>query len=159
MTLIEVLVAVVILAVGLLGLAGLQVHGLRNIAVSANHSQAAIITNELVERIHLNRDNFAGELGLGTDAYLSSECPAYGSLNTADVAVQDLCRLVMKDSDGDAIPDIKEDRIGRFKLLSIGECAVADCPAGGFYTITITWDELAGTGDDREVSYTVDFMP
>ena len=53
-TLIEVLVAVVILAIGLLGTAGLQVYGLKNIDIAGNHAQATILAHELAERMHMN---------------------------------------------------------------------------------------------------------
>ncbi|MDT3718949.1 type IV pilus modification protein PilV [Pseudomonas oryzihabitans] len=54
-TLIEVLVAMVILAIGLLGLAGLQ-----TVSVQSNHgayyrSQATILANDMAERMRANR--------------------------------------------------------------------------------------------------------
>ncbi len=54
-TLIEVLVAVVILSVGLLGLAGLQISGLRNNQEAYLRSQATIIAQDILERMRANR--------------------------------------------------------------------------------------------------------
>lgn len=56
-TLVEVLVAVVILSVGLLGLAGMQTRGLR-----ANHSawlrsEATILAYDMLDRMRANREN------------------------------------------------------------------------------------------------------
>ncbi len=50
-TLIEVLVAVVVLSIGLLGLAGLQTTGLRNNQSAYYASQAAIYANDIFERM------------------------------------------------------------------------------------------------------------
>jgi len=55
MTLIEVLVALLVLAIGLLGLAGLQLTGLK-----ANHSaylrsQATLLAQDITERMRVNR--------------------------------------------------------------------------------------------------------
>ncbi len=54
-TLIEVLVAIVILSVGLLGLAGLQVSGLRNNQEAYLRSQATIIAEDVFDRMRANR--------------------------------------------------------------------------------------------------------
>ncbi len=54
-TLIEVLVSMVILSIGLLGLAGLQTTGLRNNQSAYFASQAAIYANDMFERMRANR--------------------------------------------------------------------------------------------------------
>jgi len=54
MTLVEVMIALVILSVGLLGLAGLQVQGLRGTSGSNSRVQAIFIINDMAERIHAN---------------------------------------------------------------------------------------------------------
>ncbi|HEB55105.1 MAG TPA: type IV pilus modification protein PilV, partial [Gammaproteobacteria bacterium] len=54
MTLVEVMIALVILSVGLLGLAGLQIHGLRGTANSNSRVQAVLIASDMVERMHAN---------------------------------------------------------------------------------------------------------
>jgi type IV pilus assembly protein PilV len=53
-TLIEVLVAMLVLAFGLLGLAGVQVISLKNNLSSYNRSQATLLANDLVDRIRSN---------------------------------------------------------------------------------------------------------
>lgn len=54
MTLIEVMVALVILSVGLLGLAGLQIHGLRGTSGANSRVQAVFIVTDMAERMHAN---------------------------------------------------------------------------------------------------------
>jgi type IV pilus modification protein PilV len=53
-TLIEVMVALVIMSIGLLGLASLQLTGISNNSSSEKRTQAAIVTNDLVERMRAN---------------------------------------------------------------------------------------------------------
>lgn len=50
-TLIEVLIATLILAVGLLGLSGMQAMGLRSTVSSYNRSQATQLTYDMIDRI------------------------------------------------------------------------------------------------------------
>lgn len=58
-TLIEVLVTVVILSIGLLGLAGLQVVGLKVNHDSLIRSTASMAASDLMDRIRANRENIA----------------------------------------------------------------------------------------------------
>lgn len=53
-TLIEVLITVVILSIGLLGMAGIQLQGLRGTTSSTTRSQATILANDIAERIRMN---------------------------------------------------------------------------------------------------------
>ena len=56
LSLIEILVTVVILSVGLLGIAGMQAFGMRFNHDSYARSQATMVANELIERMHANPD-------------------------------------------------------------------------------------------------------
>lgn len=72
-SLIEVLVTVVILAFGLLGLAGLQMTGVRNNHTAYQRTQASSLTYEIMDRIRAN------PTGAGANNYLinvSSSLPA-----------------------------------------------------------------------------------
>ena len=53
-TLIEVMVALVILSIGLLGLASLQLTGISSNSSSEKRTQAAIVANDLIERMRAN---------------------------------------------------------------------------------------------------------
>lgn len=57
--LVEVLIAVLILAIGLLGLASMQTNGMRMTNGSMSRSQAVFLANDIVERARANRDNRA----------------------------------------------------------------------------------------------------
>lgn len=54
-TLLEVLVAMVVLSVGLLGLSGLQTSSLRNNHSAFLRSQATLVTNDILDRMRANR--------------------------------------------------------------------------------------------------------
>lgn len=53
-TLIEILIAVIILSIGLLGMAGIQLKGLRGTTNSTLRSQATMFANDIAERAHTN---------------------------------------------------------------------------------------------------------
>lgn len=73
-TLLEVLVAVLVLSIGLLGLAGLQTQGLRNNHSALLRSQATAYAYDAIERMRGNRDQAI--LGTGS---------AYNTTFTASV--------------------------------------------------------------------------
>ncbi len=56
-TLVEVLVALVVLSVGLLGLASLQAQGLSGNADAMLRTQATLYVYDMVERMRINRDD------------------------------------------------------------------------------------------------------
>ncbi len=56
LSLIEILVTVLVLSIGLLGIAGMQAFGMRYNHDSYARSQATTIANELIERMHANPD-------------------------------------------------------------------------------------------------------
>ena len=67
-TLLEVLVALVILSVGLLGLAGLQTTGIRNNHSANLRSQATILAYDITDRIRANKANSAAyAVAIGSD--------------------------------------------------------------------------------------------
>lgn len=65
--LVEVLIAVLILAIGLLGLASMQTNGMRMTNGSMSRSQAVFLANDIVERARANRTNRA-DYALAPDA-------------------------------------------------------------------------------------------
>jgi type IV pilus assembly protein PilV len=62
MTLIEILVAIVVLSIGLLGLAGLQLKGLQVGQGSTYRWQAAILAEDIADRMRADRANALGGL-------------------------------------------------------------------------------------------------
>ena len=93
MTLIEVLVSVLILAIGILGAAAIQLNALKYTDSSAMTSQASFIAYDMMDRIRANVDGNAvanGATNVLANYGLASlaGAPAAGNLN--DARVQDL---------------------------------------------------------------------
>lgn len=79
-TLLEVLIAVMLLAVGLLGLAGLQAVSLRNNHSAYLRSQATMLTYDIIDSMRSNRSAAqAGnyDIAIGTAASTPASTPPY----------------------------------------------------------------------------------
>ncbi len=59
-TLLEVLVALIVLSIGLLGLSGLQTSSLRNNHSAFLRSQATLVNTDIMDRMRVNRDAATG---------------------------------------------------------------------------------------------------
>jgi type IV pilus assembly protein PilV len=129
-SLIEVLVAIVVLSIGLLGLAGLQASGMRVGQSSIHRGQAAQLAYDMVDRIRVNADNADDYVHALSDAIPS--CSAAPS-SSAEVATCDL-------------------RDWRLRLQSLpgGKGAVAI--DGNEVTVVVQWDDTRGAGVLRGTS-------
>lgn len=119
LTLIEVLVTMVLLGVGLLGLAGLQLRGMQVNQGSTFRSQAAILAEDLIDRMRADPATAAAQ---GYDGqWLAGVGPPTGAAPSAVQMASDW----------------------PFRLATLpGGCAVVDTT--GFkpaVKITITWDD------------------
>ncbi len=85
---IEVLVAVVILAIGLLGLAAMQVTASRTTTQSAQKTQAILLAEDMIERIRANR-GAAGSYD-GVTVGSGDSCVTDFSPSSSDVATNDI---------------------------------------------------------------------
>ena len=90
-TLLEVLVAMVVLSIGLLGLSGLQTSGLRSNHSAFLRSQATIITNDILDRMRANRARaVAGSYNLAYGAPPTGSITCTTSCSATQVAQMDL---------------------------------------------------------------------
>ena len=134
MSLIEVLVAVLVLAVDLLGVAAMQALALRGGQGSLESSQAVMSANSIIEAMRANRANAASYVYNGTAA-----CGAVPGAGTS-LAGNDLNNWVtqLKATIGTGVGD----------TTTCGSISVA----GGIYTVTVQWDDRrAGGGQTRTV--------
>ncbi|MBV8208894.1 MAG: type IV pilus modification protein PilV [Burkholderiaceae bacterium] len=127
MTLIEILVAIVVLSVGLLGLAGLQLKGLQVNQGSVYRWQASILAEDMADRLRADRVNAINGLYSGT--YSANTAPAGTALPATEWA----------------------DRLAQLPQAAATVAvvaAVAPAPPGLFVgTITVSWtDTRAATG-------------
>lgn len=143
-TMVESLVALVVLSVGMLGIAGLYISSLKAERSALVRTQAVALATDLSDRIRANRD------GLGNYA-----TAGYGTkgpqINTACVG-------------GDCTPDaLAQDDLGRWRdsikrLMpgnSVGSVTFDSAPTPNVYTITIAWRE-SGETQDSTVTMTVE---
>ena len=148
-TLIEVLIAVVVLAIGLLGLAGLQTSALTNTSISYQYTQAAILAQGMAERMRANRSavvSSASPYALAANGTppVSKNCNA-AACTSAELAAWDLATWYATinpsydpNSTNTNIPK------GPRGLLPGGKasvvCSDASCTPTSIWMITIYWD-------------------
>jgi type IV pilus assembly protein PilV len=128
-TLIEVLVTVIVLAIGLLGLAGLQLGGLRYSYSAYQRSQATIMANDIIDRMRAN-PTVAGSgsynISIGTTPATKSCTGTSSNCTAAEMAAADLYEW--KQSLADVLP--------------AGDGSIVN--NGGTFTVTIQWDDTRG---------------
>ena len=140
-TLIEVLVAGLVLSVGVLGVAGLQVTSLKNLQSSQSYGIAAMLANDIADRMWVNREDV---LETDADAYNHSTMPEDtppdcigGTCTPAEIAQFDIVdwqqQILGYALDGDTdIPG----------LLPAGSGTIEDHPTlANAYLITLRWDD------------------
>jgi type IV pilus assembly protein PilV len=138
--LLEVLITVVILAIGLLGLAGLQATSLNFNQNAYYRSQATILSYDMVDRIRANRPTAANYLTtfMTPDAAAVKPACLAAGCSAATMAENDLAEW-----DG-ALEAILPAGTGSITL------------AGGTYLLTVSWSE---TRDNSTTSFQVGFLP
>jgi type IV pilus assembly protein PilV len=145
-TLLEVMVALLILSVGLLGLAGLQIAGLRSNQNSYYRLQATLLAQDLSERMRANL------VGVGLGAYDAASTGANDvDCTRADCTPEQMARYDLAQWQAD---------IARQLPGGVGEiCKGAPACGGGTaaYTVTIRWDEKRSGTPDR--AFATSFLP
>lgn len=132
-TLIEVMIAVLVLGVGLLGFALLQVNSLR-MSQSANYrTQATNLATELLDQMRSNRLSaaaFAAQATFAKGSRSGNPCaPATGSQNVSAMAELWKCQVVR----------------------ALGDNAGATVTyQGNVVQVTLVWGERTQAGDDPE---------
>ena len=88
-TLLEVLVAIAVLSIGLLGLAGLQAASLRNNQSAALRTQASHLAYDMADRMRANAQAVADGAYDGAQATAHGDCTGAGGCNSQDLAEND----------------------------------------------------------------------
>lgn len=88
MGLIEVLVALLLLSVALLGLGILQINTMQHQRSSYNNTMAQLLALNMAERVHANLDGLASYAGQSTNAAPTSGC--MDNCSPQELAAQDL---------------------------------------------------------------------
>ncbi len=120
-TLLEVLVAMLILAIGVLGIGALQLKGLRYSTDSAFRSQISVLAYSISDRMRMNRRNAAD----------------YASTHTVATTAPAGCNQAMA---ADAVNDLICWRTQVFNALPPGSRANI-AQNGNLYTVTLAWTD------------------
>lgn len=129
-TLLEVLVAIVVLSIGLLGLAGLMASSLKNSHSAYQRTQATWLAYDALDRMRANRQvALAGGYNLALGAAPGGSDLAAGDLSEWDTALAD--------------------------TLPAGDGSIA-VAAGGAVKVIVQWNDTRGTGGIAAEQFIVD---
>lgn len=152
-TLLEVMIALVIFSIGLLGLAGLQAGGLRSNTAAQYRTIATIQAYDMADRIRANPRGVSN----GDYNALDDTSPATGNCVTATCNATQMATF-----------DYYEWEKSTQNALPGGHGTVSGAGAGSQFTITVMWDEertgVTGTGCSGDPTvdlkcYTMIFEP
>ena len=146
--LIEVLVAVFILAIGILGAGAMQTMGLQANQGAATRAQAMLLAGDMMDRIRANRDAIDSYIDITTeDSKTLSRPTCLGTTNgcaAAEIATADIVDWV--------------DRIERDNLLPGAHGEIERIGTTDDIRVTITWGETSWTDGERgltDMSYDI----
>ena len=160
-SLVEVMVALIIICVGLLGIAKLQALMLSNTGTSRMRSLAALEASSIAATMHADRDYWAGTAPATTTTV--NDTAANEGVTSSDPTLQTTpdCRYGKADAPCTwpklAAYDLHNWMTDMFLTLP-GSTSVIACPTPTTgvmsCTITITWQENTGTANTQEATNT-----
>jgi type IV pilus assembly protein PilV len=125
-TLMEILIALLILAIGLLGMAGLQVTGLRNSMSSGMRTEATFLAEDMADRMRSNMDGVTAG--------------SYNALDTASLPTDPGCI-----ASGCTISELAAHDINEWATLVAalpgGRAQVTNAPGNNVFRIRVMWDD------------------
>jgi type IV pilus assembly protein PilV len=146
-SIVEALVALVVLSVGMLGIAALYVESLRAGRSAVYHTQAVNLAADMADRIRANRNAGAAAWQLPANGAPTPQGCVNGGVNCnpGQLAQDDQARWLLAiqnqlPGDGAATPD--------------GTIAVNTLAVPNQYTITVTWSEPG----NEQLSYTLNMQ-
>ncbi|MFT3907235.1 MAG: type IV pilus modification protein PilV [Steroidobacteraceae bacterium] len=147
-SIVEVLVALVVLSVGMLGIAGLYVITLRSSGSAIYRTQAVALAADMADRIRANRNATTSYAG-AADSSGSCEGSSAGSCSAAAMAASDL--YVWRQAIASTLP-------GSSGLANSGGtitvAADATYTSLYLYTITVSWNDPSDATSDSSGTLT-----
>lgn len=131
-TLLEVLVAMLVLSIGLLGLAGLMAANMRNNHSAYHRSQATWLAYDLIDRIRVNRAN----------ALLEQYDIAFAAPTSSSTGIAKI--------------DIDGWKATLARALPVGDGFVDVVPATRAVSVIIRWDDSRGTSGSNAQEFRMD---
>lgn len=129
-SLLEVMIAVLVLGIGVLGVAGLQSSALRNTMSAQERTLLTVMVSELSEQITANEQALARNTNALPRADFVGDCNAPGAAIAAWV---NNVRQIVSDS---ACPTVQQDIVARL------------------FTISMVWDDSRGTAGSEQTVMT-----
>lgn len=133
-TLLEVLVAILVLSIGLLGLAGLMASSIRNNHSAYQRTQATWLAYDMIDRMRVNRAN------------------AITSANNYNIAIG----TASSSSSGLAGTDVTGWKTTLANALPAGDGSVAVDSTSRAVTVIVQWNDSRGTGGNNAQQLRVD---
>jgi len=134
MTLIEVLVTILILSIGLLGMAGLQSRLQMSEMEAYQRAQALLLLNDMANRIATNR-NFAASYVTGTSSPLGAgmDCTSITTSNQQQIDAGEWCNALQGAGETSGTSNLGAMLGGRGCVENLGS---------GQYLVTVAWQGL-----------------
>lgn len=146
--LLEVLVSLLIILLGLLGLAALQVRSQEAEMESYQRAQAVVLLQDIVDRINVNRHTAPCYITtgmpapyLGTGGTPPTSCTGFGDTNTQLQAVNDL--LQWNNSLLGTAETLAGNSVGA--MLGARGCIIQTDALNRIYTVAVAWQGLTDT--------------
>jgi type IV pilus assembly protein PilV len=140
-TLIEVLIAALILSVGLLGLAGLQAASIKNNLSAYNRSQATQLAYDMADRMRANKN---ASLDPATGNVIEAGAYLTATMALATAKAQESCAAVTGCSGAQmAENDLFQWNAALTGTLPSGTGTITVVAATRVFTITVNWDDNA----------------
>ncbi|MFO1372001.1 MAG: type IV pilus modification protein PilV [Candidatus Competibacteraceae bacterium] len=128
-TLLEVLIAIVVLSIGLLGVAALQMVSLKNNQSTLFHSQASVLAYDIIDRMRVNRKEVANYTTSGDYWDYGSSC-ATQKLSGTEMYKKDINNWLQT----------------LCKRLPSGKGKITIDSAKSQIEVSVKWDDSRGTG-------------
>lgn len=163
--LIEVLIALIVISFGLLGMAGLQLTGMKQSTNGFNRAKAVMLAENMATRMRINRAGVTDGLysGFNSTAQVCTATPdpycqardgkKAQSCNVEELAAFDKFSVVCGDMGKDEASGGIVDLLPAGSKLTV-TCVDTPCEAESSYTLSVEWLEgkNASTGDDQITS-------
>lgn len=135
-TLIEVLISMLVLSIGIMGVAGMQVTALKSLQSSGNYGMAALLANDIADRMWVNQAQVLANAYNHTAADNSPPDCVANNCSTAQMAAYDISEWQNQlkgytTGDGTAVP----------AMLPSSTGTVARIGTTTSFTISVRWDD------------------
>lgn len=165
---VEVLVALVVVSVGVLGMASLQLTGMKHSSGGFNRSKALLFAQSMATRMRINEDAARAQAYEGFDSSTDANCnvppvpycqarkgAAAASCTSEQMATFDMFSVVCGDvgtsgADKGVIGTLPNGTLTISCLNEDGDVVTADCDASSAYEVNVSWSEgRARTDSDQ----------